>query len=71
LLPPWTRAPPKAVTGLANHPANKREWQWLTGTLFGPLIVTGAFIAYLGPVMPAVAVPQPTRALEQRPELAQ
>jgi hypothetical protein len=22
--------PPKAVTGLANHPANKREWQWLT-----------------------------------------
>jgi hypothetical protein len=21
---------PKAVTGLANHPANKQEWQWLT-----------------------------------------
>jgi hypothetical protein len=29
LLPPWTGAASKAVTGLSKHPANKQEWQWL------------------------------------------
>jgi hypothetical protein len=32
---------PKAVTGLANHPANKQEWQWLAMQRSSPLFTDG------------------------------
>jgi hypothetical protein len=43
LLPPWTRALPKAATGLDDHPAIKREWQWsvLRSPLFVPMSALG------------------------------